>query len=52
MFCTYALSSLLIIKFDLGSIQSSERDESLKVVEYIVLILLSLNVGLFSLTCG
>ena len=52
MFVLVTLSSLLITKFDLASVNSNELDEYQKDVGYIVLILLSLNVGMFALTCG
>ncbi len=52
MFGTLALSSLLIFMFDLDSVHSNELDLSLKAVGYIVLILLSLYVGIFTLTTG
>ena len=52
MFGFFTLSSLLITKFDLASVNSNELDESQKDVGYIVLILFSLHVGMFALTCG
>lgn len=52
MLVTLVLSSALIIKFDLDGGDSNEFDETQKAVGYITLIVLSINVGGFALTCG
>ena len=52
MFVTFIVSSALIIRFDLDSINSSDLDEVQQAISYLIMVLLSVNIGCFVLSCG